>query len=198
MCHQKMYNVNMNYIIKQANEIDSKFIPQILKAWGISEWIDMSNEQFVEKFSDSEFHIVLDNNEIVSVLRIYKNFSFNVNEKVYNIPEMVGLVSIVEGRGYGKFLLENMKKNLVERNVECIGFCFEHNRGFYSKCGIEVMEGKAKFFLEEQEDRLVPSEDDDVININLKPETREAIINLTKDNPAILKNPQISATTCAI
>jgi hypothetical protein len=98
----------------------------------------------------------------------------------------VGLVSIVKAHGYGKKLLERLRENLRSRKLECISFCYEHNRGFYAKCGIKVLYGAAKFFREPMGSLWAISDDDDVLDINLSPQNLRILESLNAKNLAYL------------
>lgn len=179
----------MEYKVKSSTDLTANEIKSILDGWGIVEWSNLTSDEFTQKFINSEFHTLYDGGELVSLCRINNDFSFKIDGKVYKIAEMVGLVSLVKGSGYGKELLTHLRANQQSRDIECIGFCYAHNRGFYQKCGIEVLEGYAKFFKEpsEKKGEWIASDDDDVICVNLSAATILQIKGLNKANFAYLE-----------
>jgi N-acetylglutamate synthase-like GNAT family acetyltransferase len=176
----------MKYYIKSSAEVTQNEVKTIIETWSIEEWKYLTLKEFSELFKSSDFHLLYDQGLLVSALRINKEFSFDVNGELFSIPELVGFVSVIQGRGYGRHLLKKLKNTLKESNVECIGFCSSSNRAFYEKCGFEVFENQAKYFYELNDKKLVPSDDDDVVDINLDAISKEKILSLGKDKKAVL------------
>jgi hypothetical protein len=176
----------MEFIKKSALELTPVEIGILLGAWSVQEWKMMTVGQFQEKFINSDFYLLKETDEIVALLRVNNSFTFRVGERTVNIPELVGLVSLVQKKGYGKIILEKLKIDLMQNNKECVGFCFSYNRGFYEKCGIEVLPGVAKYFKERDGEAWRDAEDDDVINVYLSEINREMILGLNAGNNAYL------------
>lgn len=174
----------MEYKIKAASELTDSEISEVLKAWNIEEWYSMSAGDFKKRFASSVFHLLYDNERIVSLCRVMPDFRFKIDEQVFNVHEFVGFVSIVQGKGYGKELITRVRETLKKQGSECIGFCFKRNRGFYEKCGVRVLEDYAKYFMEpaDADGSMQVSVDDDVVDINLSLKTYIAIMCLKADN----------------
>ena len=80
-------------------------VKTILQHWEIKEWLNFTVQEFNERFSDSEFHLLADqNSNILCVTRINFDFKIEVNGAVFSISELVGLVSVVKMKGYAKRL----------------------------------------------------------------------------------------------
>lgn len=188
----------MKYTVMNAEQLSETDIKTILRAWSILEWKNLTSEQFKTKFKKSAFHFLYEKDTVVALLRVNDEFFFRNKDIVYNIPELVGLISLVPGKGFGKELLARLKESLLEEDRECLGFCFENNRGFYEKCGFEVFEGKAKYFLEQDKGKWVSSEDDDVLNINLKPSTIQVIKALSLENFAFSGDVETVSQICSL
>lgn len=176
----------MKHLVKKTNQITEVERSKILNAWSIEEWKDLTDKEFSEIFKTSEWHLLYDDEVFVAVVRVNTKFSFNIGENEYNVSEMVGLAALEKGKGYGKEIVLRLIESLKDRNIECIGFCYEHNRGFYEKCGVEVLTGLAKFFLEKHGDECVLSDDDDVINVTLTEKLRSEIFKLSYESPAYI------------
>mgnify|MGYP001458600022 CR=1 FL=1 len=176
----------MEVTIKSAKELSEVEIKKILSAWGVNDWMNLSTEEFQAKFQNSKFYLLYDNKELGAILRINYDFEFQVKEIMFQIPELVGFVSLVQSKGYGKHLIQFLRHDMIAKDTECIGFCYAHNRGFYQKSEIEVLEDKAKFFYESIEEEVIPSDDDDILNINLKPETISLLKVLDDNNMAMI------------
>ncbi|MGY0036528.1 hypothetical protein [Pedobacter sp. NJ-S-72] len=80
----------------------------ILQYWEVKEWLGFTVQEFNERFSDSEFHLLADrHSNILCVTRINFDFKIEVNNAVYSLSELVGLVSIVKMKGYAKRLIRD-------------------------------------------------------------------------------------------
>lgn len=169
------------YIIKETSQLTLKEIKVILMSWDVPEWRNMSSEKFRNVFSQSEFHLLASpDSKLLCIARINFRFKIEVQQVIYDIAELVGLVAIEKGKGYGKKLLAHVQQNLVRRNIEVIGFCEKPVRLFYEKSGIPVLYNKAKYLVEMTGDEKVISSDDDILNINLHPGTLKVFKGLSK------------------
>lgn len=169
------------YTIKETSKLSLKEIRVILTHWDVPEWKNMSGEKFRSTFSKSEFHLLTGpDSKLLCVARINFRFKIEVQQIIYNIAELVGLVAIEKGKGYGKRLLGHIQQNLIKRNIEVIGFCEKPARPFYEKCNIPVLYNKAKYLIETTGEEEIISSDDDILNINLRAATCKVIKGLNK------------------
>jgi len=67
-------------------------------------------------------------------------------KREYSILGIATIVSIQKGKGYGKALVEEMKKYIQENNKTGIGFCHAGNTGFYQKCNIGFLRNGTERF----------------------------------------------------
>lgn len=169
------------YTIKETSQLSLKEIKVILTYWDVPEWKNMSSEKFRSVFSQSEFHLLTTtDSKLLCVARINFRFKIEVKQVRYNIAELVGLVAMEKGKGYGKKLLAHIQQNLVKRNIEVIGFCEKPVRPFYKKSGIPVLYNKARYLVEITGDEKMISNDDDILNITLRSATLKVIKGLNK------------------
>lgn len=169
------------YTIKETSRLSLKEINIILTHWDVPEWKNMSSEKFRSVFSQSEFHLLTGpDSKLLCASRINFRFKIEVKQIIYNVAELVGLVAIEKGKGYGKRLLIHIQQNLIKRNIEVIGFCEKPVRPFYKKCSIPVLYNKARYLVEMTGDEKVISSDDDILNISLQPATLKVIKGLNK------------------
>lgn len=177
----------MNYQIKKPDKLTDHETEHILNLWEVPEWKEMTPSGFRSFFKDSEFHMISDSgNEILAVIRLNLNFTLEISGKQYTIAEAVGLVSSQEKKGYGSQLVQLFQENLIERNIEAIGFCATGLRPFYQKCNIEILENRAKAILENTKDGWISSEDDDILIFNASGETKELLKELGPEKIAYL------------
>lgn len=175
------------YTIKETSRLSLKEINTILTYWDVPEWKNMSSEKFRSVFSQSEFHLLKGpDSKLLCAARINFRFKIEIQQTIYNIAELVGLVAIEKGKGYGKRLLANMQQNLTKRNIEVIGFCEKPVRPFYKKCSIPLLYNKAKYLIEMNGDKKTISSDDDILNISLHPGTLKVVKGLNKKTTGLL------------
>lgn len=64
----------------------------------------------------------------------------------YHILGIATIIALQKGKGYGKYLMEAMKKYIETSGQTAVGFCGNHNTPFYRKCGFEIIvEGQNLF-----------------------------------------------------
>jgi N-acetylglutamate synthase-like GNAT family acetyltransferase len=125
--------------------------------------------------------------KLLSIARINYQFKVMVNEKEYDIGELVGLVSLEILKGHGKLLLSNIANNLAGRQIEAIGFCEKRNTAFYESAGFKVLLDKVKHLRERKDDQwFTPSEDDHIVAIALNDQTLQVFEQISDENPAYL------------
>ncbi|WP_336517702.1 hypothetical protein [Pollutibacter soli] len=178
--------MNECYQIKSAGELSEKEIERIVDAWSIPEYNDLTKVDFAERFSYSEFHLLYYGDSISALARINFDFELEMEGVKYKFAELVGLVAVEKQKGRGTQLVKLIMQNMVERNIQAIGFCEKSLRGFYIRCELRIFEGKAKYLLEYVESKWIPSTDDDILEINLSSANRLLFESLNQNNPAFL------------
>ena len=178
-----------HYLIKKPDELTVSEIKCILEAWSVSEWLQLDADNFRKQFRHSEFHLLRDDTQkMVCLTRINRNFTVQFANTTYTIPELVGLVSLQERKGYAKQLLNEVVANLNSRNLECVGFCAKDVRTFYEKSGILIYYNQAKFLMEKENDVPDPEMDDDILAVCLSAETAVLFQKLSSASPAYIVN----------
>ncbi|KMQ63192.1 hypothetical protein ACM46_14775 [Chryseobacterium angstadtii] len=177
----------MNYKIKRPEELTDFEITHILHLWEVPEWSEMTPSDFRNTFKNSEFHGLFGaEDEILSVMRLNFDFVLEISGKQFHFAEAVGLVSAQEKKGYGSQLVKGFKENMIQRDIEAIGFCFADLRPFYRQCDIDILEYKAKFIKEKNNNEWISSEDDDVLIFNAYGETIKLFTSLSPEKNAYL------------
>ena len=177
----------MKYQIKETKDLTEKEIGHILQLWDISSWNTMKPTYFRNFFKDSEFHFLLDADEnILVVMRVNFDFTLKIADNEFSFAEAVGLVSAQEKKGYGEALVRHFKENVIQRNLETIGFCHSDLRPFYEKCSIEILHDKAKMIKESIGSEWINSDDDDILIFNTTQERKELLSQLNSANNAYL------------
>lgn len=177
----------MKYHIKATKDLTEAEIKHILELWDISAWNTMKSSYFRSFFKDSEFHFLIDIHEnILAVMRVNFDFTLKISDTEYSFAEAVGLVAAHKKKGYGAALVHSFKENIIQRNIETIGFCHSDLRPFYEKCDIEILHDKARMIKESVSSEWVNSEDDDILIFHTSQERRELLNQLSVQNNAYL------------
>src|ERR1700681_3785704 len=144
----------IDYTVKKLYELSDSEIKTILENWDVADWKEMGADEFRKRFENSEFHLLTDSGlNMLSIARINFKFKVRIGEMVYPIAELVGFVTIVILKGYGKMLLDHIKENLNNRKIEAIGFCKNKNSVFYENSGFKVFYNKVKFLREKKDEK---------------------------------------------
>ena len=179
---------DMSYSVKKSNELSDDEIKIILENWDVVEWKEMGPDEFRNRFTKSEFHLLTDSLlNILSITRINFNFKVKIDETEHQIAELVGFVTVEVLNGYGKVLLVHLVDNLKNRKIEAIGFCKNKNSAYYESCSLKVFYNTVKF-LKEMKDGIwfTPTEDDDIFSLTLSDSSILLFEKLSHNNPAYL------------
>ncbi|QNF31557.1 hypothetical protein HUW51_02005 [Adhaeribacter swui] len=173
----------LRYQIKQPDELQPIEIRTILHYWEVDEWQQLSESEFKNKFAQSEFHLLTNENfKILAVARLNFDFSIKVQDQFYKLVELVGLVAMEKRRGYGKKLIENLVANVKARNLQTISFCEMVNRPFYQSCQLPMLLNQAKQLREPTGAEWLVPEDDDLLIVHLSEEHTQILKNLSPEN----------------
>lgn len=171
------------YKIRNATELSPSEIEIILEYWQVEEWKKMNTSEFKKKFTQSEFHFLTDEaSNILALARINFDFKIQIQNELYAIAELVGLVAVVKMKGYGKKLIKNIQSSWKERNIEAIGFCEKQLRSFYEKCAITIMVDKAKQLRERESNQWIIPTDDDILDVSLSRNSLSLLKDLSSTN----------------
>jgi hypothetical protein len=162
----------VTYQIKRATELSAGEMGQVLHAWEVQAWMDLSEAAFRQRFAQSEFHLLTGPQAaLLAVARLNFDFCLRIDDRRYAFAELVGFVSPQPRRGYGSRLLDLLTGTLRKRNMEALGFCEQPLRGFYQKCNVPILYGQARYVREMDHDQWVASTDDDILDLTLSPES---------------------------
>ncbi len=177
----------ITYQVKQAQELSAGEIRQVLHAWEVGEWLNLSESAFKQRFAQSEFHLLTGpGNTLLAIARINFDFCLRIDQHRYAFAELVGLVSIQPRQGYGSHLINLLTGTLRGRNVEVLGFCEQPLRGFYQQCNVPILYGQARYVRERDHDQWVTSTDDDILDLTLSRESAGLLSSLNGQRLAYL------------
>jgi hypothetical protein len=173
-----------SYQVLPSAALSDERIQTILNLWQIPAWKGMDAATFYRQFATSEFHILTDTAKgtLQCIARINHDFTVAIAGQHYTFSELVGLVAVERGIGSGKELLSKISHNLHARNLQTLGFCAKALRPFYEKCGITILADRARYIYEHTDSGWVPSDDDDILDINLSSENNARLRALNEHN----------------
>lgn len=176
----------MKYKIQTIHELTARRIEDILKLWNVPQCNGMKTDEFRTAFSNSEFHFLIEDDQILALLRLNMDFILDIDDNEYAFMEVVGFVSLEKNKGYGSKLLLYFKDHIKERNLEIIGFCKAELRPFYEKCQIRILYNQAKIIKEKEGTAWIDSEDDDILIFSLFDE-KATLLSQLPENKTYLK-----------
>ncbi|MBU3923460.1 MAG: GNAT family N-acetyltransferase [Nanoarchaeota archaeon] len=125
----------MKNIIKKGKELSKTEIKLMvdsrLKEYG------ENDKDFESGENQSVFFFVKDSGKVVS-FGMLKPVKITYLGKVYNILGIGNIMSVVNGKGYGKILIGEMIEYLKKKGKTGLGFSGESNELFYEKAGLKV------------------------------------------------------------
>src|SRR5690349_10234379 len=81
---ERNFTMDKCYVIKSPAELQLSEIDLITEAWQIPEFKSLSNDEFIQRFNRSEFHLFYVENELVAVARINFDFNLEIEERKHN------------------------------------------------------------------------------------------------------------------
>jgi len=175
------------YNIKPVGDLTNLEILIILDLWNIDAWKFMEPSEFKSRFRESEIHFLKDEKDsILCIARISFNFTLKISGADYYFTEFAGLASAQKHKGFGLMLIEHIIENMLERNLDSIGFCDKKLRPFYDKSGVALIQDAAGFIFQQSDGELVKSSLDDIIVVNLRDSHYKQLAALDEQNFAIL------------
>ncbi len=141
-----------------------------------STWDHQNNNYFHDRI----FFLVRDNNKLVSfgTLRAIKVY---IDNQEIDIMGIQAVISIIQGKGYGKVLMQEIIKYADQNQLILVGFCEHKNAEFYIKSGLEVFESKNLNFIFVKENGEEYTEEGDVIYYSVNDSTiKDALISNKK------------------
>ncbi len=172
---------NMTIEIIQGNKVTNEDLELINKYRKIRLSRDrVWDHKINNEFHDRTFFLVRDNNQLVAFGTL-RDIKIYINDIEVTIKGIQAIISIIQGMGYGKYLMQNMIKYAINNNLILIGFCERKNKEFYIKSGLEVFEDKNLNFIYINEKLEEYSEEGDVIYYSKENNiVREAIVSNIK------------------
>ena len=128
-------------------------------------------------FHDRTFFLVREEGNLVAFGTL-RNIKLFIEKKEIEVMGIQAIISIIQGKGFGKVLMKSMIKYAEENKLILVGFCDHKNAGFYIKSGLEVFENKNTSFIFIQENGEEYTEDGDVIYFSASDsQVKDALMN---------------------
>lgn len=113
-------------------------------------------------FHDWLFFLVKDNNQLKAFGDI-ENVDIFFDDESFPISGFGGIISIEEGKGYGKALMQSMINFANDNEETLVGFCDPKNRDFYIKSGLKIKEDGNSNFVHKKENGAESIDTGDVV-----------------------------------
>ena len=99
----------------------------------------------MKNFEKDLFFVVKDNNQIVALATLVP-VKIEYLSKNYDILGIGDVTSLIRKRGYGKILVESIKRYTQKNKKTALGFTHNTRIAFYEKCGIKIKKRMTKKF----------------------------------------------------
>lgn len=106
-------------------------------------WDHTNNSGFEER----TFFLVKNSFDKLLSFGTLREIKIFINKKQYSIWGIQAVISIEQGKGYGKILLTSIQKFVKDSGITMVGFCEKYNTDFYRKCGCEIFLDGCKYFI---------------------------------------------------
>lgn len=133
--------------INTGSEVDFGTIKKVDNIWKNAFKVTYSDTLVQKKdYLDDIFFILYRGSKIVSTgrLRSVEGVKF-MNQKI-SFMGIADIVSVEQGKGYGKILMKHIIEYLFMHEQKGIGFCRRSNSGFYKKSGLSISKDMVKQF----------------------------------------------------
>lgn len=98
-------------------------------------------------FEERTFFLVKDvKGELLSFATL-KSIKIYIQQKEYEIWGIQAVISVVQGKGYGKELIKFINEFVIKSGITMVGFCEKNNTEFYKKCGCDIFPDGCKYFV---------------------------------------------------
>ena len=136
------------------------------------ETLDLKNNS---EYKDHLFYFLYESDKLLALGKVLDISPVIFMKKEYSIRSFGGIIAIEKGKGYGRILVEEIRKDIEDSNLSCFSFC-EHDE-FYRKCGFEIIPNAISRF--RFEGHTSPTEGPHVLCLNGK----DNLIKEIQDNP---------------
>lgn len=99
-----------------------------------------------------------DEKENILVFGILRNTQIEFIDKIYFVLEFISVVSIQKRKGYGSYLMNQIKEYAKKENKTLIGFCTDDLVPFYLKNGFETTASSTERFIFKKDQWSFPGE----------------------------------------
>lgn len=130
-------------------------------------------EAFFREFKEGPSHksdlqnncifLLKDEQEILGIGMLIPVEPVKFSNETFKILGIGGIVANGRGKGYGKKVMQTIKKFLEKKNVTGVGFCGEYNIGFYQKCGFKINRESIRQFIYYENGKRMENKSNDFV-----------------------------------
>lgn len=134
-----MLNINKPKIEEKIGKDLSEEIIKLMVDNRIQEYGE-NTKDFKNNEQESIFFFVKKDNEI-KAFGLLKPVTIYFSSREYKIMGIGNIMALEKGKGYGKVIMDHVKKYLEKHNFVGIGNSYKDNFEFYKKCGFTLIPG---------------------------------------------------------
>lgn len=174
--------MDLETTVKPGTELTSEEL-EVINFWRKKEFDKEAwSHDGINYFHKNLFFIIRNTEQIVSFGMLIPIDIF-IDKQKYSIDGIATIFSVVRGKGYGKFLMQEMKKYIQGSDKIAIGFCNSKNTEFYKKCGYSIWEnGIDNFIYIDEEGKEIKDDGGDTLYLD---NSEHVLENAIKSNKLI-------------
>lgn len=111
----------------------------------------------------------------------FHNVTISYKDEKYEVLGIARVVSVEKSKGYGRTLMDEMRRYMIENNKIGVGFCNPNTSEFYKKSGFFIAKNAQERFVFTEKNKVVKSkwETGDVVVFDT---TKQFLSNLLNTN----------------
>lgn len=116
-----------------------------------------------DQLKDKLFFLLKQENKILAMGGLVEVHPVIFDGREYSFNGFVEIISNEKGKGYGKEVVQTMRKYLVAQDKTGLGFCMIKNKGFYEKCGFKIDTTSTPRFVYQKDGKRIINKDGQII-----------------------------------
>ena len=151
---------NLKKILKNSSELTGDELSQIqsaiLKEFKLPFRIE-------DQSPDRLFFLLKKENLILAMGALWEVKPVMFDGDEFSFLGVLNVVANEKGKGYGRQVVETMRKYAIEHDKTTFGFCMPKNKGFYEKCGFQIEEKSTQRFVYHKGPEKITNKDGQII-----------------------------------
>lgn len=150
----------MEIILKKGSELTYEELDQIKSAIFREFKVSFRIE---DQSPDKLFFLLKEQDKILAMGALWKVKPVIFDGQEYSFLAVLNVVANEKGKGYGRQVVDGMRKYAIKQDKTCFGFCMPKNKGFYEKCGFQIEEKSTQRFVYQKGTERITNQDGQII-----------------------------------